>query len=204
MQQHTWQRVAWMSGTASVACYFMAAFLPLPGAVARTLAFAFGPLLSVSFLGLYRYLASHRDGPVLQIACLFGVIAGVMVTTMLVVQVGNNMVRADLLAEVADGAPEESIQVAWGAVNRVQYLVDVVWDIFICGAAMLLAVSLFTHPRFGKVWGGVGFLAGLLLLVLNLQTFPEGPAYAGSVDLGPVVAVWMLAVFVRLSLIRSV
>jgi hypothetical protein len=39
-----------------------------------------------------------RDGAVLQIACLFGIIAGVRVTTMLVVQVGNNMVRAEMRA----------------------------------------------------------------------------------------------------------
>jgi hypothetical protein len=192
-----------MSGIASVACYFLAAFAPLPEIASRTLAFAFGPLLSVAFLGLYRYLAAHRDGPVLQIACLFGVVAGVVVTIMLVVQVGNNMVRADMLAEASDGAAQESVQLAWRAVNRVQYLIDVVWDIFICGATVLLAVSLFTHPRFGKVWGGLGFLSGILLLVLNLQTFPSGPAYAGSVDLGPVVALWMLAVFLRLSLLRS-
>jgi hypothetical protein len=39
-----------------------------------------------------------RDAPVLQIACLFGIIAGVRVTTLLVVQVGNNMVRAEMRA----------------------------------------------------------------------------------------------------------
>jgi hypothetical protein len=41
------------------------------------------------------------------------------------------------------------------------------------------------------------------LLVLNLQTFPEAPAYAGSIDLGPFVALWMLAVFIRTSFIRA-
>jgi hypothetical protein len=57
---------------------------------------------------------------------------------------------------------------------------------------MLLALVLGSHPRFGKVWGAVGFLAGFLLLVFNLQTFPEAPAEAGSVDLGPIFALWML------------
>lgn len=201
--QRTWIRLAWISGTASVACYFLAAFLPVPDVVGRLLAFAFGPLLSISFLGLYRFLAEHKDGPVLQVACLFGIIAGVLVTTMLVVQVGNSMVRADMVAAADGKTAGEAVDLAWRAVNRVQYLIDVVWDIFICVAAMLLAIVLMTHPRFGKVWGGVGLVSGLLLLVLNLQTFPTAPAYAGSVDLGPLVALWMLAVFIRISLIRS-
>ena len=51
--------------------------------------------------------------------------------------------------------------------------------------------------------GGTGIIAGLLLLALNLDTFPAGPAYAGSIDLGPVVALWFLAVFVRLLLIKD-
>ncbi len=199
----TWIRIAWMSGTASVLCYFLAAFLPLPDVLTRLLAFAFGPLLSIAFLGFYHFLSEHRPGPMLQIACLFGIIAGVLVTSMLVVQVGNNMVRGDLLASAADQAAKDAVDLAWRAVNRVQYLLDVVWDIFICIATMLLALVLASHPRFGKLWGSVGFLAGLLLLVLNLQTFPEAPAEAGSVDLGPIVALWMLAVFIRTAFIRS-
>ncbi len=197
-----WKRIAWMSGTASVLCYFLAAFLPLPDALTRLLAFAFGPLLSIAFLGYYHFLSTHRPGPVLQIACLFGIIAGVLVTSMLVVQVGNNMVRSDLLASAADQAAKDAVDLAWRAVNRVQYLLDVVWDIFICIATMLFALLLGSHPRFGKVWAAVGFLAGFLLLVFNLQTFPVAPAEAGSIDLGPIVALWMLAVFVRTAFLR--
>jgi len=193
-----WARMAAITGLASILCYFGAAFLPLPDVVARHLAFAFGPLLCASFLGIYRYLAVERDGPVLQLACMFGVIAGAMVTTMLVVQVGNNMVRADMLATADSDAAGESVRLAWRAVNRVQYLVDVVWDIFICAAAMLLGIAMWSHRRFGRIWGGIGFTTGLLLLVFNLNTFPTAPAYAGSVDLGPLVALWFSGVFVRL------
>ena len=198
--EKSWIRVTWMSGTASVACYFLAAFLPLPDSLVRLLAFAFGPLLSIAFLGLYHCLSDHRRGPTVKIASLFGIIAGVLVTSMLVVQVGNNMVRVDLLATAEDQAARDAIDTAWRAVNRVQYLLDVVWDIFICVATMLLAIVLGSHPRFGRSWGAVGFISGLLLLVFNLQTFPEAPAEAGSVDLGPVVALWMLAVFIRIPL----
>jgi hypothetical protein len=39
--------------------------------------------------------------------------------------------------------------------------------------------------------------ASAALLYLNLATFPVAPAYAGSVDLGPLLAVWFLIVYVR-------
>ena len=200
---HTWIRLAWITGLTSVACYFGAAFLPLPDVLGLLLAFAFGPLLSVSFLGLYRYFSEHRDGPLLQVACLMGIIAGTMVTMMLVVQVGNNMVRAETLAAADSDSAREAAHLAWRAVDRVQYLVDVVWDIFICSATALLGIVMWSHPRFGKIWGGLGTLAGLTLLALNLQTFPIPPANAGSVDLGPVVALWMSAVFIRMIVLKK-
>jgi hypothetical protein len=200
---NTWLRFAWITGLASVSCYFGAAFLPLPDFLALLLAFAFGPLLSVSFLGLYHYLSSDRNGPLLQVACLLGVIAGTMVTLMLVVQVGNNMVRVEALAAAGSDSAKEAAQLAWRAVNRVQYLIDVVWDIFICSATMLLGMVLWSHPRFGKIWGGLGTLVGFALLAFNLRTFPAGPAYAGSVDLGPLVALWVLAVFIRMMFLKK-
>jgi hypothetical protein len=193
-----WIRLAAITGLASILCYFGAAFLPLPDVLAQVLVFAFGPLLSIAFLGLYRYMAVDRDGPALQVACLFGIIAGVLVTTMLVIQVGNNMVRADLLADADDEAAKIAIREAWSAVNRVQYLMDVVWDIFICVASMLLGIVMWSHPRFGKIWGGIGAVVGFFLLALNLRSFPAPPAEAGSVDLGPLVALWMMGVFIRL------
>lgn len=196
-----WIRLAAVTGMASILCYFGAAFLPLPDALARVLVFAFGPLLCVAFLGLYRYMAVDRDGPLLQVACLFGIIAGVLVTIMLVVQVGNNMVRADMLAEADSDTARETIRTAGRAVNRVQYLMDVVWDIFVCVATMLLGIAMWSHPRFGKIWGGIGFVIGFFLLALNLYSFPWPPAEAGSVDLGPLVALWMLGVFTRLLLL---
>jgi hypothetical protein len=197
-----WKRLAWITGLGSLVCYFAAAFVPLPGPVTMVLAFAFGPLLTISFLGMYRFFGADRDTPLLQVACLAGVIAGVLVTTMLVIQVGNNMVREDTLADATSQAGQDAARVAWRAVNRVQYLVDVVWDIFICIATILLGAYLMAQRGFGRVWGGVGVLAGLGLLVLNLWTFPYAPGETGSIDLGPLVALWMGAVFVRLALLK--
>lgn len=194
----SWIQLAAFAGSASILCYFGAAFLPIPDALARLLVFSFGPLLGASMLGTYHFFREEKEGPILQLACLFGLIAGVLVTSMLVVQVGNNMVRSDLLSSAESVASKEAIDVGWSAVNRVQYLLDVVWDLFICSAIVLLGVVMLGHSRFGKLWGGVGIVAGVLLLILNLYSFPYPPGEAGAVDLGPLVALWMLAVYGRL------
>ncbi len=199
----TWSRLAGVAGVLSVLCYFAAVFLPGPDSIVRLLAFSFGPLLCVSFVGAYRFMAFQKDGPVLQVACLFGIIAGVMVTTMLVVQIGNNMVHADALASAATETARESALLAWQAVNRVQYLLDVVLDIFICISLILLGTVMLGHRAFGRIWGGLGILGGFGLLVLNLVAFPFVPRESGLVDLGPVVMLWMLAVFVRFLLVEK-
>jgi hypothetical protein len=202
-----WARFAGITGIASVLAYFGAAFLPavapVPDVVVLVLAFAFGPLLSVSFLGLYRYMSAHRNGPVLQVGTLFGIIAGVLVTTMLVIQVGNNMVLEQGLAEADTEAAKELVRTAWRSVNRVQYLIDVAWDVFISVGALLVAVAMLSHPSFGRIWGGLGILAAGLLLILNLYTFPYAPAESGSIDLGPALALWVFAVYIRLVLITA-
>jgi hypothetical protein len=182
-------------GLAAVVAYFGAAFLPLPEGLGRLLAFAFGPLLAVSFLGLYHVLADRCDGPALRFGVVLGILAGATVTVMLSVQMGNNMMRGDQLSGADTEAAREIARIAHQAVNRVQMLIDVAWDVFICGAGGLVGLAMLKHPRFGRIWGGTGIAASVALLYLNLDTYPNGPAYAGSVDLGPLLAVWFMAVY---------
>lgn len=113
-----WARLSGISGILGVVFYFIAAFVPFLDMLSRLLAFAFGPLVIVSFIGLYRFLAEYKNRIALEIALVFGIIAGTILTTMLVVQIGNNMLRADLLATAGGEVAKESIKVSWGAVNR--------------------------------------------------------------------------------------
>ena len=189
------------SGIAGVAAYFGAALLPavlpVPDGIVMVLAFAFGPLLGLSFLGLFHALSAGSDGPALRFGVVLGILAGATVTVMLVMQVGNNMFLDQQLAEADAEVVKESARLVHRAVNRVQMLIDVAWDVFICGAGFLIGLSMLRNPAFGRILGGTGMVASAALLYLNLETFPVPPAYAGSVDLGPLLAVWFLVVYVR-------
>ena len=196
-------RAGALAGLASVLCYFSAAFVPLPDTLTLWLAFAFGPLLAVSFLGLFHALRAERDGPALRFGVALGLLAGATVTIMLTVQVGNNMFLDEQLSSADTEMAREAARLAHRAVNRVQMLIDVAWDVFICGAGALIGIAMLKHRDFGRIWGGLGVLASAALLYLNLDTFPTAPAYAGSVDLGPVVALWFLAVFVRIAWLEA-
>ncbi len=187
-----------ISGIAAVLSYFGAAFLPLPDLASLLLAFAFGPLLALSFVGLFHGLAPDRDGPALRFGVVLGILAGCTVTIMLSVQMGNNIFLDQQLAAADSDAVREAALLVHRAVNRVQMLIDVAWDVFICGAGFSIGIAMLKHPAFGRIFGLTGIAVSVALLYLNLDTFPRGPAYAGSIDLGPLLAIWFLVVYARL------
>jgi hypothetical protein len=194
------QRAGAWAGIAALLSYFGAAFLPLPDPATLLLGLAFGPLFAISFLGLFAALKTQSDGLLLRVAVVFGIIAGAVVTTLLTIQIGNQMWLEQGLAQASGPAEEEAARVLWRAVNRVQALMDVSWDIFLSVGSVLIGLVMVRHQAFGRVWGWLGVLLALLLLGLNLYTFPSGPAYAGLVDVGPLLALWFGAVFVRIVL----
>ena len=70
---------------------------------------------------------------------------------------------------------------------------DVAWDVLICTATILFGYSMIKRKGFWKIVGFIGSALGLLLLGFNLFYFPIPPADAGSIDWGPFVAIWYLA-----------
>ena len=147
----------------------------------------FGPLLSLASYGLYRLLTLHRASVSLQVAAVSNIIAGALVTAMLMVQLA---VRAGGRASVDD--------FLWTKFRRVDLGLDVAWDVYICLGTFLFAWNMLRHPRFGRIFGGIGLLLAGGLAVLNLATFPTPPAYAGLVDLGPLVGLWYVAASVQM------
>ena len=186
----SWVKAGPIAGFLGIAAYFAAASDILPSHATLILAFAMGPLLSVAFIGFYHFLRPHRNSVALQTATVFGVIAGTLVNLMLVVQ--------QALFIGVPSAMRAAMGPAWAGLNWVQLGIDVSWDIYISVATILLGWVLCTHPRFGKVLGGTTILAGLLLLILNLWTFPTPPGESGLFDVGPFVGLWFVVLSLRM------
>ena len=186
----SWIRIGPVAGLLGIAAYFAAVAGVLPSRVTLVLVFSMGPLLSVAFLGFYHFLRAHRNSAALQTATVFGVIAGTLVNLMLVVQ--------QSLFIGLPSATRATMGPAWAGLNWIQLGIDVSWDIYISVAIILLGMVLWKHPRFGIVLGGITISAGLLLLVLNLWTFPAPPADSGLFDVGPFVGVWFVVLSLRM------
>ncbi len=186
----SWVRIGPVAGVLGIAAYFGAATGIMPSRVTLVLAFFMGPFLSVAFMGFYHFLREHRNSAALQTATVFGVIAGTLLNLMLVVQ--------QSLFIGLPSATRASMGPAWAGFNLVQLGIDVSWDIYISVATILLGVVIWKHPRFGIVLGGITLFAGLLLLVLNLWTFPIPPGESGLFDVGPFVGLWFVVLSVRM------
>ena len=154
-------------------------FIDLPIPVAAALAAAWGPLLAVASIGLGRMLALHRDTYATALAVRFNIIAGALISAMLLVQIA--------VGETTHDSTPPELGAIWLGL-------DVAWDVYIGAGTALFAWAMWSHPRFGKVISGAGLALALALLVLNLATFPTPPAEAGLVDLGPFVGLWYLVV----------
>jgi len=178
-----WIKWGGIFGLGSMAVFALMAAGLLPDRADVVLAVAFGPLLSLASYGLSRLLALNRETVSLQIAAVSNVIAGALVTTMLLVQLA-----------VRSGGRGSLDDFLWLKLRRVDLGIDVAWDVYICTGTVLFAINMLRHPRFGRVWGGIGLGLAAVLAVLNLWTFPTPPANAGLVDLGPLVGLWYAAV----------
>lgn len=182
------------AGILAVFAYVSAvAPIPFPETVKMYLGMAFGPLISLTFVGLYHFFRLHRKTVALQAATIFGITAGTLVNLMIVVQ------SAIHLTIPADA--RESLGLAYDGLNMVQLGMDVSWDIYLSAATILLGLVMFSHPRFGVIWGVITLLIGGGLLALNLAAFPIPPVNASSFDPGPVSG--MLYLFVAFRVLAS-
>lgn len=192
-----WIKIGGITGLLSIIAYALAAFAPLPDFWVYLTAFAFGPLLSIAFIGVYHALALHKNSALIQIGTLFAIAGGMMVLLMLCVQQAI-FVNLDNIKISTNPNPSELSK----GLNSVHLGMDVAWDVLISAATILLAIAMLRHPRFGMIVGGIGIILGSLLLGFNLYYFPTPPANAASIDWGPFVALWFAWVFVLL--LRSI
>lgn len=185
-----WIKLGIISGLLVSVIYPSLILVPMPMIIQVILMMAWGPLLGLSAVGSYYFLALHKRTISLQIAVISQIIAGVLVTTMLLVQYALNLSKPELIDPASEWA--------WTSLNNMQLGIDVAWDVFLFLACILFAINMFNHPKFGKIFSLSGIMISVLLITFNIMTFPTPPAEAGSVDLGPILGLWGLAVTINI------
>ena len=169
-------RLLLIAGFAACLAYPLGVFAdPLPIAVRTFLLAWFGPLLGLGSYGLFRVLSLNQKSVLGAIGVAANTIAGALFAAMILVQ-------------LAAGYRGEATyaQATWLGL-------DVAWDMYIGVGTAVFAVAAYQHEWFGKILGSLGVIIAILLLSLNLLTFPTPPANAGLFDAGPFVGGWYFA-----------
>jgi hypothetical protein len=191
----TWAELGFVFGVVAVVAYVVASAVPMSPALQAVAVSIFGPGIAVASAGLYEVLRLHRSTVGLKIGLGANIAAGITVTMMLLAQIAF---KSWLELKFPSGSAATSSSPAYQAANGLQVGLDVAWDVFLAFGTFLLALNMWTHPRFGRVFAITGGVLAALLLTLNFGTFPEPPADAGLVDPGPLVGLWYLVVAIRI------
>lgn len=177
-----WARVTALSGITGVLAYVALLAADRPGSSAVVLAFVFAFGITVSSLGLYHVLGGSSGSRMALLGVVANIVAAAQLLAMTMVQLSVKAVAAE---------PEVVIRAIWGGL-------DVAWDLYVGTGTILFALCMFRCRGLGAWLGTPGLLIGGLLLILNIVTFPKPPVDAGLVDVGPLLGLWYLAVYIRL------
>lgn len=175
----SWIQTGVVAGLCASALYPLLIFVELPlGATAAAAAFL-GPAIGVGSLGLSKLIQVRGPSVPATLGALSNFVAGSLFTAMVLVQLAARYY-------VPNAQPDGHIIGVWLGL-------DVAWDAYIGLGTIFFAWAMFSHPRFRWPFALPGLALGILVLVLNLLTFPTPPAEAGSVDVGPFIGLWYLA-----------
>lgn len=183
-----WRTIGMVAGLVAVAVYPVLIFVSLARIPQVVLAASFGPALAVASIALWHVLRAHRRTPSSELAAMSNVLAGGLVTAMLIVQLAINYSTAPATTDQLETLFRDRL---WDVVLGL----DVSFDIFIGLGTLLFAVNMIKDPRFGRTvgWAGV-FVALVPLLGANLFYFPDPPYTQGFPHVGIFIGIWYLAV----------
>lgn len=192
-----WVRVGIGSGVLACVVYPLLVFIPMPRHLTVVLAAAFGPALAVASMGLYQFVKFHKDSVSAQIAVVSNILAGALVTAMLIVQLALRMgMERHFNEQGTDEAVRKIVHWIW----FVDLGLDVSFDVFIGLGTLLFALNMLKHPRFGLLVGWVGiFIAAVMVLGFNFYSFPDPPKEVGLLDPGPFTGLWYLWVVILMA-----
>ena len=122
--------------------------------------------LCIIVLSAYYFIQIYKKTIASKIALFSNIIAGALLTQMFLVQLAIKSSKLKLV--------EESSKWIWNSFNHIHYGLDVAWDVYIFLGTFLFAISIFRHPKMGKIFSIVGILIsppkaanenGILILV---------------------------------------
>ena len=151
----------------------------ISGFTAAVLAAAIGPLLGGASWGLREFMNTDYRRLSSDLGAGANALAGALLSASLLVQLAVKHETGD--------DPAAELKAVWLGL-------DVAWDVYIGLGTILFGISALAHPKLGRIFGLTGIAIGAGLLVLNLASFPTPPADAESIDIGPLVGFWYLAV----------
>jgi hypothetical protein len=181
---YRWAGVTAISGIVGIVAYLgtSAASHSTSPIIAVPLLFAFAFGITISSIGLYYVLGGTTGSRMALIAAVANVIAAAQLLAMLMIQMSvYSMVRQ----------PEAALEAIWWGL-------DVAWDLYVGTGTILFALCMLGRRGLGAWLAVPGLLIASIFLVFNIATFPYPPDTAGLVDLGPLVGLWYLVVYVRL------
>ena len=182
-----WAAWSGASGLGALASYVALMAVPAPPPVQALLVFGFAFGLTVASLGLH-----------------LGVTRGVAPRLGLVAAVANTVAAGELAAMLlVQMAVKAAVPKPGAAFTAIWLGMDVAWDLFVGAGTVLFGLALWRHPRFRPFTAGGGIVAGLLLLALNIATFPTPPAEAGLFDAGPFVGLWYVWLSARVLIVAA-
>lgn len=196
----SWTRVGALCGFVAGASYALASAVPATSALGVVAASVFGPALVALSAGLYHVLRAHRRTVTLDFGIMANFAAGVTVTLMLFTQLALNQWFELQFGTGSADSSERALRAGFEAANGIQLGLDLAWDLFLALGVVLLALNMWQHPRFGRLFAISGSVLAIVFIVLNLTAFPEPPEHSGSIDLGPVIGLWYVIVTVRLAM----
>jgi hypothetical protein len=158
------------------------------------LAASMGILLSLASVGLYYFIQIHKKSITSKIALFSNIIAGAILTQMFLVQLAIKSSKPEIL--------DESGKWVWTTINHIHYGLDVAWDVYIFLGTILFAISIFKHPKLGKIFSVPGILISLVMIITNVISFPIPPS-RDLIDFGPLIGLWYLGITIKITLSRK-
>lgn len=158
----------------------------------------FGILFALCGFGIHQFLKHERSNVLTQIAALFVFVSGFLFNLMLVVQQVFKGYLEHFRAQMLTVGEMELLGWITKAVDPIHMAMQLSNDFFCAIAMILFAIVMHRHSIFGRPWSISGLVIATTLLSIKCYAFPFTPQEVGiPYFIGPLVALWFLAVCVR-------